>query len=121
MSICWITIYVNNMAESVKFYTEIMGLTISHRFSPQPGMEITFLNAGSIQLELIYDPNNPDISIGKDISIGFQVPSLDAKTEELKGMGIGSIIGPISPTPHISFIYITDPNGLKLQIVEQKV
>lgn len=120
MNTCWITIYVNNMAESIRFYTDIMGLTISHGFSPQPGMEITFLNAGSILLELIYDPNNLDISLGKDISVGFQTQSLEKKIAELQAKGVINIIGPISPTPNISFIYITDPNGLKLQIVEKK-
>lgn len=120
MNILWVTIYVHNMAESVRFYTEIMGLTISHQSSPQPGMEITFLNSGSIQFELIYDPNNLDISMGKDISVGFQVPSLDKKIEELNKKGISPIIGPIRPGPNVSFIFITDPNGLKLQIVEQK-
>ncbi len=120
MNICWITIHVSNMAESLKFYTQIMGLTISRQFSPQPGIEISFLNGGNTQLELIHDSGKQNISYGEHISLGFQVKSLNKKIEDLKNKGIRSIIGPISPTPNVSFIYITDPNGLKLQIVEEK-
>ncbi|NLJ82286.1 MAG: VOC family protein [Bacteroidales bacterium] len=120
MNICWLTIYVNDMEASLKFYTEIMGMSVLHSFSPKSGMEIYFLNTGSIQLELIYDSENKNITYGKDISVGFETASLTDKIKELKEKGIQSIVGPISPTPTVSFIYITDPNGLKTQIVEKK-
>ena len=120
MKICWITIYVNDMEQSLDFYTKIIGLKIIDTFSPKTGMNICFLNGGNIQLELIHDTTNNNISYGKDISIGFEVASIEEKIKDLKTKGIKNIIGPISPAPNIFFIFITDPNGLKLQLSEHK-
>lgn len=118
MKASWITIYVKDMEESLKFYTEIIGLEIAHRSSPQKGMDIAFLNAGGIQVELICDSNKSEISIGNDVSLGFTVQSLESTIEELKEKGVNSIIGPIKPIPQISFIFIFDPNGFKIQLAE---
>ena len=71
MKASWITIYVKDMEESLKFYTEIIGLEIAHRSSPQEGMDIAFLNAGGIQVELICDSNKSEISIGNDVSLAY--------------------------------------------------
>lgn len=120
MDICWTTIYVNDMAESLKFYTEIMGLSISRQFKSKPNVEISFLKAGGIEYELIFDPQKTPIAHGDNVSVGFKVPSLAKKIEELKAKGITQIIGPINPNPNVSFIFIKDPNGFTLQIVEQK-
>jgi lactoylglutathione lyase len=119
MKASWITIYVKNMEESLKFYTEIIGLEIAHRSSPQEGLDIAFLNAGGIQVELIYDSNKLEFSIGKDISLGLTVESLELTIKDIKEKGVKTIIGPISPSPHISFIFVFDPNGFKIQIAEQ--
>ncbi len=119
MKASWITIYVKNMEESLKFYTEIIGLEIAHRSSPQEGLDIAFLNAGDIQVELICDSNKSEISIGEDISLGFSIDSLELTIKNIKEKSVKNIIGPISPSPHISFIFIFDPNGFKIQIAEQ--
>lgn len=36
----------------------------------------------------------------------------------LKDKGIEIQAGPFQPNPYIKFIYILDPNGLKIQFVE---
>ncbi|SNS29431.1 Glyoxalase/Bleomycin resistance protein/Dioxygenase superfamily protein [Anaerovirgula multivorans] len=43
MKFCWCTITVKNMEDSLKFYQEIVGLSISGRFQAGPGMENSFL------------------------------------------------------------------------------
>ena len=40
MKFCWCTIMVKNMEESLKFYTEILGLDVDKRFQAGPGLEI---------------------------------------------------------------------------------
>lgn len=42
MKFCWTTINVLNMADSLKFYQEIVGLTLRRRFPAGPGTEIAF-------------------------------------------------------------------------------
>jgi len=117
MGFCWCTILVKNMEESLDFYTDIVGLEIEHRFGSVPGTEIIFLGGGETKVELI-SGRSEDASIGKDISLGFTVDSLDMKMEFLQGRGIEVLEGPFRPNPSIAFFYIKDPNGLRIQFVE---
>lgn len=111
------TIMVKNMEESLKFYQEIVGLTRSHRF-PTDTDEIIFLGDGETKVELIYNKNIQDIHYSEHISLGFSVSSLEETMEFLKQKKITIQDGPIRPNPAVQFIYILDPNGLKVQFIE---
>lgn len=119
MKFAHVTINVKNMEESLKFYEEIVGLPIVNRFPAGPNMEIVFLGDGETLLELIHDSGQTDISIGNDISIGFAVDSLDETMEFLKGNGIDIHSGPFEPNPSTRFFFVLDPNGLRIQFIEQ--
>lgn len=118
MKFCWVTLKVKNMEESLKFYQEIVGLTLDKRFQAGPGVEIVFLGDGETQVELIHDKNNNKVNMGTDISLGFKVKSVDDTLTSLKEKGIDIHSGPIQPNPHVKYFFITDPNGLKIQFVE---
>lgn len=118
MKFCWSTLRVRDMEESLKFYQEIVGLTLDRRFKAGPGMEIAFLGDGETKIELIWDENNKEINIGQDISWGFEVDSVDEKMSFVKEKGIDIHSGPIQPNPHVKFFYVLDPNGLKIQFVQ---
>lgn len=118
MKLLWCTLTVKNMEESLKFYREITGLTIDRRFKAGPGMEIAFLGDGETKLELVCNEGKQDIKIGQDISLGFEVESVDKMIEQLKEKGIVISGGPFQPNPHIRFFYLLDPNGWKIQLVE---
>ena len=121
MKISWITIYVRDMEESLQFYTQILGLEVKRTFSAGPGMEICFMEGNGTDLELIFNTEHKDVAYGQDISVGFTVESLDDTIAYLKEKGITRIIGPVSPDPGIRFIFIFDPNGLKIQLADQKI
>jgi lactoylglutathione lyase len=118
MKFCWTTINVKNLGESLRFYQEIVGLAIDRRFPAGPGMEIVFLGDGETKVELIYNEKSKEVVLGKDISLGFEVKSLEDTMEAVKKMGIAIQGGPFQPNPHIKFFYVYDPNGLKIQFVE---
>ncbi len=117
MKFCWSTLRVKNLDESLKFYSELLGLKINTRFKAGTDIEIAFISDGETQMELICDKNGGNIKYGEDISWGFQVDSLDAIMKILKEKGI-DIVGPMQPNPNIKFIFIKDPNGFKIQLVE---
>lgn len=119
MSFCWVTIDVKDMNESLAFYEEIVGLKVNQRFQVGPDMEIAFLGEGETQVELIYNKNNSDISFGENITIGFNVDSVDEKMEFIKGKDLEVHSGPFKPNPSTSFFFVLDPNGLKIQFVEE--
>jgi lactoylglutathione lyase len=118
MKFCWSTLVVKDLEESIKFYTEVVGLQLSRRFPAGPGVEIAFLGAGGTEIELMTSPQKKEINMGTDISLGFEVNSVDKKLEELKEKGVAIHSGPFSPNPHVKFFYVMDPNGLKIQFVE---
>ncbi len=120
MKFCWTTIKVNNMEESLVFYQEVVGLTIDRRFPAGPGVEIVFLGNGETQVELIHDEKVKEVKIGQDISLGFQVESVDKMMDFVKDRGIAIHSGPIEPNPNIKFFHVLDPNGLNIQFVEFK-
>ena len=118
MSFCWSTIRVNDLEESLEFYQEIVGLKLDRRFNAGPDSEIVFLGEGETKIELIYNGESDKVHIGQDISLGFEVESVDEKMEFVKEKGISIHSGPIQPNPHIKFFFVQDPNGLKIQFVE---
>lgn len=118
MKFCWSTIKVKNMEESLKFYEEIVGLKLNDRFNSVPGKEIVFLGEGETKIELICDESIKDINYSEFISLGFEVNSLDKMINLLKEKGMKIHSGPVMPNPHIKFIYVLDPNGLKIQFIE---
>lgn len=117
MKYCWSTINVTNMEDSLKFYQEVVGLPLDRRFSAGPGTEIAFLGDGETKVELICNEANNNVNFGKDISLGFEVKSVDEMIVFLKEKGIVHS-GPFQPNPHVKFIFVLDPNGLRIQFVE---
>ena len=118
MEFCWVTINVKDMEKSLDFYQEIIGLNMNRRMKPNPDMEIIFLGSGETQIELIYNKKVDDITMGKDICLGFVVDSIERMSEVLKKKNIPIHSGPFQPNPSIKFLYILDPNGVKIQFVE---
>lgn len=122
MSYLWTTIKVKDLEESIDFYENIVGLEVQRRFEAGPDREIAFLAAvkGDTEIELINDQDKEEVNIGSDISLGFAVDSVEEKLKFLKEKAIEIHSGPISPNPQIEFFYVLDPDGVKIQFVENK-
>ncbi|HZK33611.1 MAG TPA: VOC family protein [Tissierellaceae bacterium] len=120
MKYCWSTLRVRDLDESIRFYSEIIGLKIQRKINQGDDIEICFLGEGETKIELINDNEYNSDCTGEGISIGFEIESLDEFIDFLKEKSIKVHSGPFSPNPNIRFLYITDPNGYKVQIVEKK-
>lgn len=118
MKFCWCTITVDNMEDSLKFYQEIVGLSISRRFVGGPGTEIAFLGDGETKVELICDAKHKSTNNTGGISLGFEVESVDETIKFIKEKGLEVDSGPYQPNPHTKFFYVKDPNGVSIQFVE---
>lgn len=117
MKFCHVTISVRNLEESLKFYRDIVGLSVNRRFPAGPNTEIVFLGNGETEIELICDQAHMDILIGQDISLGFEVASVQETMEFLRQKGIvpGEVL---QPNPHTKFFFVSDPDGVKIQFIE---
>ncbi len=122
MKYLWTTINVENLDESVTFYTELVGLRLLKRFPAGPGVEIAFLGNGTDNetlVELLADSSIGTIGFSEFISMGFAVDSVDVMLETVKGKNIPVHSGPFE-TPGFKFFCIKDPDGLGVQFFQQK-
>ncbi|MBC3798577.1 VOC family protein [Acetobacterium tundrae] len=118
MNLSWVTLTVKNIDESLNFYTEVVGLTLASRRPAGPQMELAFLGDGETKLELVCNQAVTEFDMGQSISLGFAVASVDETMAALQEKGIAIHSGPFQPAPYIRFFFITDPNGLKIQLIE---
>ncbi len=84
-------------------------------------MEIAFLGNGETKVELIFDAKSDKRHYGEDISIGFEVESIERTMESLKSRNIKIHSGPHQPNPTLEFIYVLDPDRLRVQFIENIV
>lgn len=118
MKLCWCTVAVGNMEESLKFYQEIVGLSLNNRFKGGPDAEIAFLGEGDAQVELMHNAEHMSEVKSSAVSLGFEVDSVENKLGFLKEYGIEVESGPFQPNPHMKFFFIKDPNGVRIQFIE---
>lgn len=122
MKYLWTTIYVKNMEESIAFYSELLGLEVTQRFPAGPGKEIAFMGNGinnETLVELFADSIISTVSFTESISVGFAADSIDAMLDKAKSKNIPIHNGPFE-TPAFRFFTIKDPNGLNIQLFQQK-
>lgn len=113
----WTTIAVSNLEASLVFYTEVLKLPIDRQMKTPNGIEIIFLGEGETKFELIYNPHQGTVTYGTGVSTGFEVQSVEAMMTQFEEMGM-TFEGPFEPAPFIKFIYVKDPDGYKIQLVE---
>lgn len=117
MKFCHVTLTVKDLNASIRFYTGVVGLPIDRRYQAGPDTEIAFLGEGETKVELICRRES-DVTIGNGVSIGFEVASLPEKLDSLKGSDIPVLSGIIQPNPHVRFFYVADPDGFRIQFLE---
>lgn len=122
MKFLWTTIYVKNLEDSIAFYTNLLGLKVINRFPAGPGIEIAFMGNGTENetlVELLADSKNSDVNFSDFISIGFAVDSADAMLDTVKSKNI-PVNSEMIETPGFKFFTVKDPNGLNIQLFQQK-
>lgn len=120
MQLIFATLHVGDLEASIQFYVQVMGMKPVRRFFGGPTLEIAFLADGPAQLELICDSADKKPSYGEFPSLAFATDNLDRSLAEMRAHGIKIAGGPIQPNPDTRFFFIQDPDGQRLQIIEQK-
>jgi len=116
----WTTIYVNDMNASLEFYTNVLSLPVKSQMVIDKDHVIAHLGAGETNFELVYDKSRSNINFSGHVSTGFSVDSLEVCMDILEKNNVPIVAGPIQPNDFVKFIFIHDPNGYKIQLVEIK-
>ena len=122
MNVCFTTIAVKNLEKSVKFYKEVIKLNEVMRFSPQKGINIVFLkDEDNGKIELIEYEQNKEIDDSGNasiVSIGFAIDDLDKSMKILSECNINIIRGPIQTPSGAKFLFIKDPDGVEIELIQ---
>jgi lactoylglutathione lyase len=114
MKLKYATMIVNDMDESIKFYTEVMGFEIDSQYDLGPAGTITLLKGeGETMIEIIKNPvDEPGL-----FSIGMDVEDINTTIKELKSKGAKVTMEPIPITVGI-LAFIEDPNGVRIALIQ---
>jgi len=109
------TIIVKSLEESVRFYSEVMGLEIDSEYDlGSKGRIILMRGNGDGMVELIESSSYP---VGL-YSVGIYVGDMDLAMAGYKEKG-AKILGEPAPITGGSCAFIEDPNGVRLAIVHK--
>ncbi|MGB9937774.1 MAG: VOC family protein [Methanobacterium sp.] len=114
MKIKYTTMIVNDMDESIKFYTDVMGFEIDSQYDLGPAGKITLLKGeGETMIEIIKNPvDKPGL-----YSIGMDVEDLETTVKELKAKGAKITMEPTQITVG-TLAFLEDPNGVRIALIQ---
>ena len=114
MKVKYSTMIVDDMKESVDFYTSKCGFEIDSEYDLPNGAFITLLKGkGDTLLELIKD----NINETGLYSIGMDVEDIEKEVSDLKSKGVEMILEP-TRTSVGQMALFKDPNGINIVLVE---
>lgn len=120
------SIFVNDMAASIDFYTNKLGLKLLDGPIHYPGnADMAFVGADwSAYIELVYDlEEHPPYALGNRYEhLALEVDGdLPALCERLKSDGVKLLSGPKkSPGGTRWIAFVEDPNGIPVELLEPK-
>lgn len=120
------SIFVNNMDESIDFYTKKLGLKLLGGPDHYPGnADMAFVGSNwDAYIELVYDlEDHPPYQVGNRYEhLALEVDGdLGELCEKLKSQGVKVLKGPKkSPGGTRSIAFVEDPNGIPVELLEPK-
>ena len=119
-------IRVNDLEESIKFYTEVLGMKLlREKEYPEGKFSLAFLGYGNetknTVIELTYNWDTNDYEHGNAFGhIAIEVDDIYKVCEEIKNKGVKVIRdpGPMMGS-RLLLAFIEDPNGYKIELIEK--
>lgn len=119
-------IRVNHLDESIKFYSEILGMNlISKDDYPDGEFTLAFLSYGQTKqdpcIELTYNYGKHSYDLGNAFGhIAFGTDNIRATCEKVRSAGYKVVREP-GPMKHGTTViaFIEDPNGYKIELIER--
>lgn len=112
-------IMVSDMDRSIRFYTEVLGLSLRERVWLNEATELAFLPVGDTEIELVYKKSGfAHVSDGTVNHLAFTVEDIEAVLAHLRSHGVELIHQEPLSLPaigaRIAFFYGPDRERLEL-------
>jgi lactoylglutathione lyase len=118
---------VNNLDESLKFYTEILGMRLQSRQDfPDGKFTLAFVGYGPDKdqggsIELTYNWDRSSYTLGDAYGhVALAVSDIHRVCNQIKALG-GKVTREPGPMKHGSTViaFVEDPNGYKIELIER--
>lgn len=119
-------IRVNNLEESIRFYTETLGMTLLSKDDyPEGKFSLAFLSYGTSKkdpcIELTYNWDRHSYNLGDGFGhIALGASDIYATCEAIRSAG-GKIVREPGPMKHGTTViaFVEDPNGYKIELIQK--
>lgn len=113
---------VTDMDQTIRFYTEVLGLEVLERKTSPRGSHLAFLRVPNSDelIELCSFPPSGPVKVQEDlVHLAFQVESLDETIAALNKQGITITDGPTKTASGSRFVFIDAPDGYEVELIER--
>ncbi len=113
---------VEDLARTVKFYTEVLGLEEIRRHKSPRGSELVFLRTPNSEelIEICSYPASGPVTVGPDLThLAFEVADLEAFALHAAACGYPLSDGPTESTSG-KFAFIDAPEGYEIELIEYR-
>lgn len=118
---------VNNLDESLRFYTEVLGMQLQDRQDfPDGKFTLAFVGYGPDKdlggsIELTHNWETSSYTLGNAYGhIALQTDDIYKKCEDIKKLG-GKVVREAGPMKHGKTLiaFVEDPNGYKIELIQR--
>ncbi|RRJ95879.1 VOC family protein [Opitutaceae bacterium TAV4] len=116
---------VNDLARSVKFYEETLGLAVALRMESPRGAQLVYLNTpgSEEQIELCQMPASsgaPSVQVQPDLMhLAFEVENLETFAADLAAKGYALSDGPTPVGDGSIIAFIDAPEGYEVELIQR--
>jgi len=114
---------VNDLARTVKFYQDALGLKLSRQHTSPRGAQLAFLQTPNSDEEIEIcqmPPGAPPVQVQPDLMhLAFEVDNLDAFAAELKKKGYALSDGPTKTGSGSVIAFIDAPEGYEVELIQR--
>ncbi len=115
---------VNDLARTVKFYQDALGLKLSRQHTSPRGAQLAFLQTPNSDEEIEIcqmPPGAPAVQVQPDLMhLAFEVDNLEAFAADLKKKGFALSDGPTQTGSGSVIAFIDAPEGYEVELIQRK-
>ncbi len=113
---------VSDMDQTIRFYTDVLGLEVLERKVSPRGSHLAFLKVPNSEelIELASFPPSGPVKVQEDlVHLAFQVENLDQTMQALAAKQVKVTDGPTRTSSGSRFIFIDAPDGYEIELIER--